>query len=78
MLMPSQWWIAATPIDLRCGMDRLLVAVRATLGRDAFDGEFLQARACIRKQLSLRFDGSVGGFGAPRLWVSLQALLYRA
>jgi transposase len=37
MLMPSQWWIAATPIDLRCGMDRLLVAVRAT-NRDAFDG----------------------------------------
>ena len=36
MLMPRQWWIAATPIDLRCGMDRLLVAVRATLDRDAF------------------------------------------
>ncbi len=38
MLMPSQWWIAAGPVDLRCGMDRLLVAVQSTLGRDAFAG----------------------------------------
>lgn len=38
MLMPAQWWIAVEPIDLRCGMDRLLVAVRAKLDRDAFDG----------------------------------------
>lgn len=38
MLMPTQWWLAVAPIDLRCGMDRLLVAVQTTLERDAFDG----------------------------------------
>jgi transposase len=25
-------------VDLRCGIDRLLVAVQSVLGRDAFDG----------------------------------------
>ena len=38
MLSPTGWWLAVTPIDLRCGMDRLLVAVQATLERDAFGG----------------------------------------
>ena len=38
VLSPTNWWLALAPIDLRCGMDRLLVAVRATLDRDAFDG----------------------------------------
>ena len=38
MLIPTGWWLAVTPIDLRCGMDRLLVAVQTTLDRDAFDG----------------------------------------
>jgi len=37
--MPTGWWLAVAAIDLRCGMDRLLVAVQATLGRDAFDGD---------------------------------------
>ncbi|MGH8031169.1 MAG: IS66 family insertion sequence element accessory protein TnpB [Luteimonas sp.] len=27
-----------TPVDLRCGIDRLLVAVQSVLARDAFDG----------------------------------------
>ncbi|HET6320246.1 MAG TPA: IS66 family insertion sequence element accessory protein TnpB [Chloroflexota bacterium] len=38
MLRPAGWWIAVEPIDLRCGMDRLLVRVQTDLGRDAFDG----------------------------------------
>lgn len=38
MLSPSGWWLAVAPVDLRCGMDRLMVAVQAALGRDAFDG----------------------------------------
>lgn len=38
MLSPTGWWLAVTPVDLRCGMDRLLVAVTSILGRDAFDG----------------------------------------
>lgn len=38
MLSPTGWWLAVAAIDLRCGIDRLLLAVQTTLGRDAFDG----------------------------------------
>lgn len=38
MLVPSGWWLATSPVDLRCGMDRLLVLVQTALGRDGFDG----------------------------------------
>lgn len=38
MLNPTGWWLATAPIDLRCGMDRLLVHVRESLGHDPFDG----------------------------------------
>lgn len=37
MLSPSGWWLAVAPIDLRCGIDRLLVKV-AELRREARDG----------------------------------------
>jgi transposase len=35
MLRPTGWWLALKPIDLRCGMDRLLVLVQTQFGRDA-------------------------------------------
>jgi transposase len=38
MVRPIGWWLALTPVDLRCGMDRLLVLVQKQLGRDGFDG----------------------------------------
>ncbi len=38
MLTPTGWWLAVAPVDLRCGIDRLLVTVQTVLGRDAFDG----------------------------------------
>lgn len=38
MLRPTSWWLAVAPVDLRCGMDRLLVTVQAQLRRDGFDG----------------------------------------
>jgi transposase len=38
MLNPTGWWLAIAPVDLRCGIDRLLVMVQEVLGRDAFDG----------------------------------------
>jgi transposase len=38
MLSPSGWWLAQAPIDLRCGIDRLLLQVQSMLGRDACDG----------------------------------------
>lgn len=38
MLTPTGWWLAVAAIDLRCGIDRLLVAVQSALARDAFDG----------------------------------------
>lgn len=36
--MPTGWWLTVAAMDLRCGMDRLLVAVQTALGRDAFEG----------------------------------------
>ncbi|WP_147654202.1 IS66 family insertion sequence element accessory protein TnpB [Vulcaniibacterium gelatinicum] len=38
MLTPRVWWLAVTPVDLRCGADRLLVTVRQALGREPLDG----------------------------------------
>ena len=38
MLTPQGWWLVVAPMDLRGGMDRLLVHVRTALGRDPFDG----------------------------------------
>lgn len=38
MLSPTGWWLAVAPIDLRCGIDRLLVQVQTALGREPFDG----------------------------------------
>ncbi len=38
MLMPTQWWIAVAPMDLRGGMDRLWVAIQAVFGQRAASG----------------------------------------
>jgi transposase len=32
------WWLVSTPMDFRCGIDRLLVRVHEVLGRDPLDG----------------------------------------
>lgn len=37
-MRPSRWLVAVAPVDLRCGMDRLLTMVQSAFGRDAFDG----------------------------------------
>jgi len=39
MLSIRAWWLVTTPVDFRCGMDRLLLQVRAVLGRDPAEGE---------------------------------------
>lgn len=38
MLKPTGWWLAREPVDLRCGADRLWLAVKVLLGRDPMDG----------------------------------------
>lgn len=38
MLAATGWWLAVAPVDLRCGMDRLLVRVQTAFARDGFDG----------------------------------------
>lgn len=38
MLTPTGWFLATAPIDLRCGVDRLLVCVQSLFGHDAFAG----------------------------------------
>lgn len=37
MLNPSGWWVVQAPVDLRCGMDRLLLQIQV-LGGDPFAG----------------------------------------
>ncbi len=37
-MSPTGWWLAVSPVDLRCGIDRLLVKVQVELDRDARDG----------------------------------------
>jgi transposase len=39
MLTLTSWWLVTAPTDLRCGMDRLLVAVRTVLDREPIEGE---------------------------------------
>lgn len=38
LIQPSGIYLAVEPMDLRCGIDRLLVQVHTVFGRDAFDG----------------------------------------
>lgn len=38
MIRPTGWWLVTEPLDLRCGMDRLLVLLQGSLSRDGFDG----------------------------------------
>ena len=38
MLTPKRWLVAVAPVDLRCGMDRLLLIVQQQYGQDGFDG----------------------------------------
>jgi transposase len=38
MLTPTGWYLATSPIDLRCGADRLLVLVQSLFAHDAFAG----------------------------------------
>jgi len=55
MLIPAQWFVAVAPIDLRCGIDRLLVTVESLRGSDAFDGAayLFRNRAGTRLKLLL-------------------------
>ena len=38
MITPLKWFVAVAPVDLRCGMDRLLLRVQQHYARDSFDG----------------------------------------
>ncbi|UXI68544.1 IS66 family insertion sequence element accessory protein TnpB [Tahibacter amnicola] len=38
MLSPTAWWIAIEPVDLRCGMDRLLATIAIQFGHDGAAG----------------------------------------
>ncbi|SDD91780.1 IS66 family insertion sequence element accessory protein TnpB [Aquimonas voraii] len=58
MRLPSQWFLAVEPIDLRCGMDRLLVWVQRSGGSaSASVGYVFRNRAGSRIKL-LRIDGT--------------------
>ena len=60
----SQWWLVVAPMDLRGGMDRLLVHVRlctpygrTALGRDPFDGSaYVLTSFAVVKRLATAAD----------------------
>jgi transposase len=58
MRLPSQWFLAVEPIDLRCGMDRLLVWVQLSGGSASTSvGYVFRNRAGSRIKLLL-IDGT--------------------
>ena len=64
----SAWWLVSTPVDFRCGADRLLVHVREALGRDPLDGSayvFCNRRTSCIKVLVVDAQG---------VWLSLRRL----
>ena len=38
MLKLTGWWLAREPVDLRCGIDRLWLMAKTSLGREPADG----------------------------------------
>ncbi len=38
VLSPTGWWLVLAAVDLRCGIDRLLVPIAGGLGRDPREG----------------------------------------
>lgn len=60
MLIPSQWWVAVEPIDLRCGIDRLLVEVQTLRESDAFDGAAYVFRNRAGTRLKLLLADATG------------------
>ena len=45
MLKPTGWWLAREPVDLRCGVDRLWLLAKTSLGREPAEG--LSNELCI-------------------------------
>ncbi len=68
MLRPASWWLACQPVDLRCGIDRLLVLVQAVFGRDAFDG----AAYVFRHRSGTRIKRALGD--ATGVWLCVRRL----
>lgn len=68
MLRPTRWWLACAPIDLRCGIDRLLVLVQSTFEGDAFDG----SAYVFRNRASSRIKVLIGD--ATGVWLCVRRL----
>lgn len=62
------WWLVSTPVDFRCGVDRLLVHVREVLERDPLDGSAYVFRNRSGRRLKvLVVDGQGVWLSARRL-----------
>lgn len=60
MLSPDNWYLVTAPMDLRCGMDRLLVHVREYLGCEPMDGAYVfRNRAATRLKVLICDDQGV-------------------
>jgi transposase len=68
MLSPTGWWLVTAPIDLRCGMDRLLVHVREILGRNPFDGAAYVFRNRASTRIKVLCCDAQGTWLAIRRW----------
>jgi transposase len=68
MLSPTGWWLVTAPMDLRCGMDRLLVHVREVLGCNPYDG----AAYVFRNRAATRIKVLCGD--AQGTWLAVRRL----
>ena len=68
MLTPQGWWLVVAPMDLRGGMDRLLVHVRTVLGRDPFDGSAYVFRNRSGSRLKVLYGDAHG------IWLCVRRL----
>lgn len=60
MRLPTRWWLACEPIDLRCGIDRLLVTVQSVFEGDAFDGSAYVFRNRAGSRIKLLMGDATG------------------
>lgn len=68
LIQSSGIYLAVEPMDLRCGIDRLLVQVHTVFGRDAFDG----TAYVFRNRSGTRIKGVLGD--ATGVWLCVRRL----
>jgi transposase len=68
MLSPTGWWLVTAPMDLRCGIDRLVRHVREVLERDPLDGSAYVFRNRAASRIKLLCGDAQG------MWLAIRRL----